>query len=160
MIFPVILCGGSGTRLWPLSRSSYPKQFVQFEKNRTLFKDTVNRAKKIRNASEPIIICNDAHRFYAKANLLECGVDGTIIVEPIAKNTAPAIALGALFAEQLDANSVLVVMPSDHAILEEDRFADLLSEAIKLAEKDFLVTLGITPTHPATGFGYLRQAIN
>lgn len=156
MIFPVILCGGSGTRLWPLSRSSYPKQFVQFEKNRTLFKDTVNRAKKIRNASEPIIICNDAHRFYAKANLLECGVDGTIIVEPIAKNTAPAIALGALFAEQLDANSVLVVMPSDHAILEEDRFADLLSEAIKLAEKDFLVTLGITPTHPATGFGYIE----
>lgn len=85
MIFPVILCGGSGTRLWPLSRSSYPKQFVQFEKNRTLFKDTVNRAKKIKNSSEPIIICNDAHRFYAKANLLECGVDGTIIVEPVAK---------------------------------------------------------------------------
>ena len=130
MIFPVILCGGSGTRLWPLSRSSYPKQFVQFEKNRTLFKDTVNRAKKIKNSSEPIIICNDAHRFYAKANLLECDVDGTIIVEPVAKNTAPAIALGALFAEQLDADSVLVVMPSDHAILEED--------------------------HPATGFGYIE----
>lgn len=156
MIFPVILCGGSGTRLWPLSRSSYPKQFVQFEKGRTLFKDTVNRAKKIKNSSEPIIICNDAQRFYAKANLLECGVDGTIIVEPVAKNTAPAIALGALFAEQLDANSVLVVMPSDHAILEEDRFAELLSEAIQLAEKDFLVTLGITPTHPATGFGYIE----
>lgn len=156
MIFPLVLCGGSGTRLWPLSRSSYPKQFVQFEQNRTLFKDTIRRAKKIKNSSDPIIVCNEDHRFYAKANLLECSIRGKFIIEPVPKNTAPAVALGAMLVEQIDPNSVLVVMPSDHTILEEDRFIDLLNKAIKLAEKGFLVTLGITPTYPSTGFGYIE----
>lgn len=156
MLFPVILCGGSGTRLWPLSRSFYPKQFVQFENNQTLFKNTVNRAKKIKDSSCPVIVCNEAHRFYAKANLQDCRTDATVIVEPVAKNTAPAIALAAIYAEQENENSVLIVMPSDHAILEEDLFVNLLSNAVKLAERDYLVTLGIKPTKPVTGFGYIE----
>lgn len=156
MLFPVILCGGSGTRLWPLSRTFYPKQFVQFENNQTLFKKTVNRAKKIKDSSCPVVVCNEAHRFYAKANLQDCQTDATVIVEPLAKNTAPAIALAAIYAEQENANSILIVLPSDHAILEEDLFVNLLSNAVKLAERDYLVTIGIKPTKPVTGFGYIE----
>ena len=157
MIFPVILCGGSGTRLWPLSRSSYPKQFVQFEKGETLFKNTVMRAKKIKNASSPIVICNEAHRYFARANLSDCRTEGNIIVEPIAKSTAPPIALGALYAKNIDPDSILVVMPSDQVLLEEDTFAQQISKAIELAKEGKLVALGVIPTSPATGFGYIEK---
>ena len=94
-IAPVILCGGSGTRLWPLSRETYPKQFVDMGGGKTLFKDTVLRALHTPDSMEPVIVCNEAHRFYVTAELYECGVHGKILLEPAPRNTAPAIALAA-----------------------------------------------------------------
>ena len=156
MIFPVILCGGSGTRLWPLSRSSYPKQFVNFEDGQSLFKDTVLRVSKIKGAHAPLVLCNENHRFYAKADLLNCNVSAEIIVEPIPRNTAPAIALAAFAALSSDPEAILFVVPSDHSIKNEDKFLAAVSLAEKTAEDDYLVTFGIKPNFPSTGFGYIE----
>ena len=98
MITPVILCGGSGTRLWPLSRELHPKQFVDLGEGRTLFKDTVRRAESLPGVRPPVVVCNETHRFLVAANLAECGVSGEILLEPAPRNTAPAIALAALAA--------------------------------------------------------------
>ena len=156
MIFPVILCGGSGTRLWPLSRSSYPKQFVNFEDGQSLFKDTVLRVSKIKGAHAPLVLCNENHRFYAKADLSNCNVSAEIIVEPIPRNTAPALALAAFAALSSDSEAILFVVPSDHSIKNEDKFLTAVSLAEKTSENDYLVTFGIKPNFPSTGFGYIE----
>lgn len=161
-IVPVILSGGSGTRLWPLSRSGYPKQFMDIE-GTTLFGDTVRRAMAMPQMSNPIVVCNEAHRFFAAATLQQLGVQGRIILEPIARNTAPAIALAALAAlaqkslEGQESDPLLLVMPSDHRIESLPLFSAAVEQGSLCAAAGKLVTFGIIPTHPETGFGYIRR---
>lgn len=157
-VVPVILCGGAGTRLWPLSRAKYPKQFVEFEKGENLFKMTVARARKLVHC-KPIIVCNEAHKYYAQRNLNELSQESQIIVEPFSRNTAPAIAVGALTAYESDKDAILFVMPSDHAIQGEEIFKRALKQAVNLAERNYLVTFGITPNKPETGYGYIQGGI-
>lgn len=156
MIFPVILCGGSGTRLWPLSRTLYPKQFVNFEGDKNLFSKTFERASGISETEEPLVVCNENHRFFVLNSLKELKKNATLLIEPETKNTAPAIALCALYAKTQDPESILVVLPADHSIKNQNNFFQSVHEAIKLAAKDYLVTFGIYPTFPATGFGYIE----
>ena len=155
-IIPVILCGGSGTRLWPLSRSSYPKQFVEFQKGQTLFKSTLKRIASLSNVGNPIVVCNKDHRFLAKRDLDDLSCHGSIIVEPVAKNTAPAIALAAFEAIKSDPDAVLLVLPSDHSIEGRTAFVKAVEDSVLLAEGSYLVTFGIRPTGPETGFGYIE----
>ncbi len=156
MIQPVILCGGSGTRLWPLSRSTYPKQFVNFDANSSLFSKTFQRASHISN-EPPFVICNKDHRLYVQANIKEQKSNALIIVEPLAKNTCPAITIAALAALDKDKEAILAVFPSDHLIKDEEKFIDFLKESIEIAKLDYLVTLGIVPEYPETGFGYIKK---
>lgn len=161
MFFPVILCGGNGTRLWPLSRSAYPKQFVDFGDGQTLFKMTIKRAMQFdleKMLHRPLIVTSETHRFYAQENLKECNQEATIIIEPVARNTAPAIAIAALVALKQDQDAILMVLPSDHMIDAENNFDRKLKEAIHVAESGYLVTFGIEPTGPDTGFGYIKVA--
>lgn len=155
-ITPVILCGGSGTRLWPLSRSCYPKQFMDLEGS-TLFGDTVTRAMNLPGAQELIVVCNQSQRFLAGAHLQKLARAPHIVLEPDARNTAPAIALAALVATRGGEDPVLLVLPSDHRIEGDDVFASVVASALPVAEQGYLVTFGITPTAPATGFGYIHQ---
>lgn len=157
-LIPVILCGGSGTRLWPLSRSQYPKQFMDLEGS-TLFGDTVHRARMLPDAGAPLVVCNDAQRFLAGSHLQSLDCQGGIILEPEARNTAPAIALAAHIAlrNAQGGDPVLLVLPSDHKIADDGAFAEGMARALPVAEAGYLVTFGITPTAPATGFGYIRQ---
>lgn len=157
MLYPVILCGGSGTRLWPLSREMYPKQFVDLGEGRTLFKDTLKRAAQIPNIADMLIVCNEAHRFYASASLLECSMQAQLILEPEARNTAPAIALAAFSVHDKDSDGLLLVLPSDHLLQDEEAFAEAVQKASNLAEEGHIVTFGITPTSPETGYGYIQQ---
>ncbi len=181
-IAPVILCGGSGTRLWPLSRETYPKQFVDLGGGKTLFKDTVLRARHTPDTLEPVIVCNEAHRFYVTAELYKCGTTsgaascvvaqnsasacgnssnngcyGKILLEPAPRNTAPAIALAAFALQDGGADPLMLVLPSDHAIGDESTFFEGVKNAAVLAEQGYIVTFGITPTGPETGFGYIEQ---
>lgn len=155
-LVPVILCGGSGTRLWPLSRSGYPKQFVEFQKGQTLFKSTLKRVASLSSVGNPIVVCNKDHRFLAKRDLDDLSCHGSIIVEPVAKNTAPAIALAAFEAVKSDPNAVLLVLPSDHSIEGRTAFVKAVEDSVLLAEGSYLVTFGIRPTGPETGFGYIE----
>ena len=155
-IVPVILCGGSGTRLWPLSREIYPKQFVDLGGGKTLFKDTVLRAQRTTGSMKPIIVCNEVHRFYITAELHACGLNGQILLEPAPRNTAPAIALAAQALSD-GGDPLMLVLPSDHAIADEAAFGEGVGHAAVLAEKGHIVTFGITPTAPETGFGYIEQ---
>lgn len=161
MITPVILCGGSGTRLWPLSREMHPKQFVDLGDGRTLFKDTVRRAAALPGAQPPLVICNETHRYLVSASLFECGGGGQLVLEPAPRNTAPAIALAALAALENRRNPtedpLLLVLPSDHLLADQDKFAKAVDDAIQMALKGKIVTFGISPTGPATGFGYVQQ---
>lgn len=160
-IRPVILCGGSGTRLWPLSRTKYPKQFVELDKGHTLFRDTLRRAAQASPGEVPIIVCNKDHRFYVSSSLAAEGMEGCLILEPKPRGTAPAIALAALATRDVlreeDGDDVLLlVMPSDHAIDRPDHFIEKVRLSVPPAEAGRLVTFGVAPTSPATGFGYIR----
>lgn len=157
MLYPVILCGGSGTRLWPLSREMYPKQFVDLGEGRTLFKDTLRRASQIPDIADIVIVCNEAHRFYASASLLECSLQAQLILEPEARNTAPAIALAAFSVHDKDSDGLLLVLPSDHLLQDDDTFVAAVQKATPLAEEGHIVTFGINPTSPETGYGYIQQ---
>lgn len=154
-IAPVILCGGSGTRLWPLSRESHPKQFVDLGGGRTLFKDTLARIKALPNAADIIVVCNESHRFFASGQMREMGMEGKIILEPAPRNTAPAIALAA-YALEGDPETLMLVLPSDHYLEDSGILANAVASAAGLAERGKIVAFGVKPDSPQTGYGYIR----
>ncbi len=157
VIVPVILAGGSGTRLWPLSRQSYPKQFVPLLNDDSLFNATVRRMAEVSDLA-PIVVCNEEHRFLVAEQLRLSNVEeASILLEPAGRNTAPAIALAAFSALQNHEDPLILVAPSDHLIKSVDIFAQAVTEGVKLAESGRLVTFGIEPTRPDTGYGYIRQ---
>ena len=155
-ITPIILCGGSGSRLWPLSRKSYPKQFVPLVGDKTLFQDSSERLTGPR-FKNPVIVTNSDYRFIVTEQLQEIGIDpGAILIEPEGRNTAPAILAAALFEYRINPDAILVIAPSDHVINDVNAFQLAIEEACKVALNGQLVTFGIKPTHPETGFGYLE----
>ena len=153
MITPVIMAGGSGTRLWPLSRSGHPKQFLALSGDRTMLQQTAERLSDL-PVSESITICNEEHRFFVAEQLREVDAPGKIILEPVGRNTAPAIALAALLEKEND--PLLLVLAADHVIADQDAFTDAVSKAVPLAEDGKLVTFGIVPSEPHTGYGYIQ----
>ena len=159
MLIPLILSGGSGTRLWPVSRKNLPKQFLELAGKGTLFQQTLERTLKLPAVAAPIVVASEDHRFLAAEQLLQIGIgSATIVLEPLARNTAPAIALGALQAMQVDGDPLLLVLPADHLIGNTATFVDAVNQAVPLAEQGWLVTFGIRPDRPETGFGYIRRA--
>jgi mannose-1-phosphate guanylyltransferase len=155
-ITPVILSGGGGTRLWPMSTPQTPKQFLALTGEHTMFQMTVQRVLDAERFTSPVIVTGAAHAETVERQLLEIGVeDAIIILEPCARNTAPAIALAAL--AQVNAQTPLLVMPSDHVILNPQAFEAATASLLSLVEKGWLATYGITPTGPETGYGYIRM---
>jgi mannose-1-phosphate guanylyltransferase / mannose-6-phosphate isomerase len=153
---PVILSGGSGTRLWPLSRGQYPKQFLPLVTVHTMVQETMLRLSGLVGLKNPIAVCNEDHRFMMAEQLWEIGVKpAVIILEPVGKNTAPAVAMAALSAASQD--EVLLVLPADHVITDNSAFHSAIAQAEVLAKQGNLVTFGIVPTHPETGYGYIRK---
>ncbi len=167
MLYPVILCGGSGSRLWPLSRTLYPKQFMEYDENLpSLFTQTLQRVQHLQRNQEraigaPIIICNEEHRFFVAATVQQMHVPGSryphIILEPHSRNTAPAIALVAISALADDPDATLLILPSDHILRPENTLVNAVKEAMPAVDQDFLVTFGITPDKAETGYGYIKM---
>lgn len=157
-ITPVILSGGSGTRLWPLSTADRPKQFLPLVSDRTMIQETLLRLEGLETAA-PVVSCGGAHAGLVARQIGEVSEKRpTIIVEPVAKNTAPAIAAACLAAVRADRDAVVVVLPSDHVIRDAEAFRKAVAVAARQAEKGFLVTFGIVPAFPATGYGYVKAS--
>lgn len=152
MIVPVIMAGGSGTRLWPLSRAKHPKQFLPLNSDKTMLQETVQRIKGL-PTSESVTICNEEHRFFVAEQLREIESLGKIILEPAGRNTAPAIALAALSVEN---DPLLLVLAADHIIENTGAFTNAVQHAIPLAVAGKLVAFGVVPTESHTGYGYIE----
>lgn len=154
---PVILAGGSGSRLWPKSRAALPKQFLSLTSENTMLQNTISRLNDIETQS-PILICNDAHRFLVAEQLRQKNIaHGGILLEPVGRNTAPAIALAALHATLEGDDPTLLILAADHLIADEPAFHSAITKANLLAEEGKLVTFGIVPTQPHTGYGYIKS---
>ncbi|MBA6303763.1 mannose-1-phosphate guanylyltransferase/mannose-6-phosphate isomerase [Colwellia sp. MB02u-14] len=155
MITPVIMAGGSGSRLWPLSRSLFPKQFLALNGKATMLQQTLQRLTGL-TLERPVVICNEEHRFIVAEQLREINQSGTIILEPVGRNTAPAIALASKTVVE-SKDSLILILAADHVILNESAFIDAVEKAIPLAEAGKLVTFGIVPTEAHTGYGYIKR---
>jgi mannose-1-phosphate guanylyltransferase/mannose-6-phosphate isomerase len=156
-LVPVILCGGSGSRLWPMSRQLLPKQFLPLVTEHTLLQDTVLRLQGLEDCGAPVAVLNHEHRFLAAEQLQAVGVKPrSLLLEPIGRNTAPAVAAAAQHVAQEDPQAVLLVLPADHLIADASAFRAAVRKAVAIAQEGLLVTFGIAPTHPATGFGYIE----
>lgn len=154
-IQPVILSGGAGTRLWPLSRPDRPKQFLKLTDDLTMLQATVKRVLGEPDFLAPMIVANESHEAQIRAQLIEIGaLDASLILEPLGRNTAPAIALAAI---STPGDAPLLIMPSDHVIEDVDGFRDAVREAVPLAAQSYLLTFGIKPDAPETGYGYLER---
>lgn len=158
---PVILCGGSGTRLWPLSREAYPKQFLTLTGSRTMLQDTALRlqgcALEVGIAPDPILVCNTEHRFVAASQLLAVGIrKARLLLEPVGRNTAPALTLAALQALAEGHDPVMLAMPADHVVQDLPAFHAAVRRAFSMAETGGLVTFGVVPDRPETGYGYIQ----
>ena len=159
-ILPIILCGGSGTRLWPLSRDVFPKQFISLfsEEGKSLLQQTYERLFGLKNLIDPILICNDAHRFLVAEQMRELNLKtSSILLEPQQKNSAPAITLASLKSLEIDPNANLLILSSDHHIKNEKKLRKIISYGIKYSEKGEIVTFGVVPTYPETGYGYIKS---
>jgi mannose-1-phosphate guanylyltransferase len=154
-LHPVIMAGGSGTRFWPLSRKARPKQFLPLASKNPLITDTVARLKGLASVKDTLVVCGPVHAKQA-ARLVKGLPKANLLVEPVARNTAPAIALAALTVAARDPEGVLVVLPSDHHVADPKGFRQTLAEAARVAAQGHLVTLGITPSRPETGYGYIQ----
>lgn len=158
---PVILCGGSGTRLWPLSRSGFPKQFLCLTSTESLFQNAGRRLAALGNQQiavvPPCVVCNEEHRFLASEQLREAGIEmGIALLEPVGRNTAPALTLAALAALGNGDDPVLVVTPADQTVANQAAFTEAMQRAVREADNGAIVILGITPDRPETGYGYIK----
>src|SRR5690606_11771042 len=160
MLIPVILSGGSGTRLWPLSREAYPKQFLNLVSDSSLLGETFSRLKALEQTASPIVVSNEEHRFIVAATLQQCfgKLPGEILLEPVGRNTAPAIALAALQALSREPEAVLLVLPSDHVVKNTKAFASAVEAGFRAAADGQMVTFGTVPDAPQTGYGYIKLA--
>lgn len=155
---PVILSGGSGTRLWPLSRESYPKQLLKLVSERTLLQETVTRLKNFAGLERPMIVCNAEHRFMIAEQLREIKVKpSTLFLESVGRNTAPALAVAALALMREDPDALMLVLPADHLIAKPENFVQALAAAKDAAEHGKLVAFGVVPSAPETGYGYIQR---
>ena len=153
----VILCGGSGSRLWPLSRELLPKQFIRLTNDRSLLQNTLLRLGSAGAQARPMLVCNEAHRYIAAEQALELGMkDVEVILEPHARNTAPAIAAATLRAMRDGEDPVMLIMPSDHVLEDGEVLAEAFAQAYQAARNGALVTFGIRPTSPLSGYGYIQ----
>ncbi|MDH3688468.1 MAG: mannose-1-phosphate guanylyltransferase/mannose-6-phosphate isomerase [Gammaproteobacteria bacterium] len=158
MIVPVILCGGSGTRLWPVSRKLYPKQLHALAGTQSLLQQTLSRLAGLPDTAEPIIVCNSEHRFMTAEQLESYSpTNPRIIVEPEGRNTAPAAAICAIMAKQIYGDPVILVLPADHVILDGKAFRNAVVGAMQWAEQGMLITFGVPAKSPETGFGYIKR---
>ncbi|KAF0192551.1 MAG: mannose-1-phosphate guanylyltransferase [Gammaproteobacteria bacterium] len=165
IIQPVILSGGSGSRLWPLSREHYPKQLLSLLGDHSLLQATVQRLDDLSsvkgsfaNVAGPLLVCNEEHRFLVAEQIRQLGRESAgIILEPVGRNTAPALTLAAHMVNELHSDAVMLVMPADHVIKNPAAFSEVVRQGAVLAEQGCLVTFGITPGAPETGYGYIKQ---
>ena len=156
-MIPVVLSGGSGTRLWPLSRAAYPKQFLPLTDGQTMFQNTLARLRGVPGLGDPLVVCNQEHRFVVAEQLRLLGsAHRGILLEPFGRNTAPAVAIAALHVQAQDEDPLLLVLPADHVITELGPFHAALEAGRALADAGHLVTFGVIPTHPETGYGYIK----
>jgi len=156
MITPVLLCGGSGTRLWPLSRKSYPKQFVPLLESQTLFQSSARRLSGS-GFNRPLVLTHSDFRFIVTEQLSDVDIDpGAVLIEPDGRNTAPAILAAALYLNKTDPDAIMLVAPSDHVVPDTAAFHAAINTGMVAAKQGSIVTFGITPTHPETGYGYLE----
>jgi len=155
---PVILSGGSGSRLWPLSRGMYPKQLLPLiDPDLSMLQQTVKRTHGVAQMKSPIVVCNEEHRFMLGEQLQQIDVaDAIILLEPEGRNTAPAIAIAAIQAQYASQDDVVVVMPADHVVQDVAAFQQAIVKAGELAQQGHMVTFGIVPQSPETGYGYIR----
>jgi mannose-1-phosphate guanylyltransferase/mannose-6-phosphate isomerase len=164
MLIPVILSGGSGTRLWPLSRELYPKQLLPLVGKGTMLQETLARVRGVDNVGAPIVVCNESHRFLVAEQLREIGADPqSILLEPVGRNTAPAVAIAAMAAVAAEpagskADPMLLVLPADHVIRNPAAFRSAVAVGRRAAEQGKLVTFGVVPDKPETGYGYIKRA--
>ena len=162
-IQPVVMAGGSGTRLWPLSRSGFPKQFLALDGRDSLFQQAVQRLAGIASgdivAAAPLVVGNEEHRFLLLEQLRELGVTASsLLLEPVGRNTAPALTLAALAALEAGDDPVLAMTPADQTVTDRAAFAAAMRRAVTLANAGAIVTLGIVPSRPETGYGYIQSA--
>ncbi len=157
MIIPVILSGGSGSRLWPLSRETYPKQFLPLVDQHTLLQSTALRIAGLAGVTAPLVVCNEEHRFMVAEQLRAVGIQpAAVILEPVGRNTAPAVAVAALHAQNQGADPILLILPADHVISDVAGFRAAVLQVAPHAEAGRLITFGIVPTAPETGYGYIE----
>ena len=157
MIVPVILSGGSGTRLWPLSREAYPKQFLPLVDQNTMLQNTALRLAGLADVAAPLVVCNQEHRFMVAEQMRSAGVQpAAVVLEPVGRNTAPAVAVAALHAQAAGDDPILLVLPSDHVIADIAGFQAAVQRVVPHAEAGRLITFGIVPIAPESGYGYIK----
>ena len=159
-IYPVILCGGLGSRLWPLSRPSYPKQYLKIDckESKTFLQETAYRLKENNLFDQPLIICNEEHRFLVAEQMRQIDTKPkSIILEPFGRNTLPAIALSAFKLNKEGYDPLMVILPSDHVIKNNEKFIEVILKSANFAEKGNIITFGVKPEYPETGYGYIES---
>lgn len=159
MLLPVIMAGGTGSRLWPMSRELYPKQFLRLFGQNSMLQETITRLSGL-EIHEPMVICNEEHRFLVAEQLRQLNkLSNNIILEPVGRNTAPAIALAALQATRYGDDPLMLVLAADHIINNQSAFHDAIQVAEQYADEGHLVTFGIVPNAPETGYGYIQRGV-